>query len=275
MSTRAAPLLLPAFEASGGRAGRLSVQTDPTLYRNADAMLEQAAGFVALAPNIIVKFPSTAAGVEAMEEATARGISINATVCFSVAQALAAGEAVERGLRRREAAGQGTDEMGPVITVMMGRIEDWLRVLVERDRLVPEPAALAWSGVAVFKAAVGAFAERGLRARLLGAAIRHRLHWTELVGGDVVITMPSSWQRRFNASGIDPVPRIDVPVEPFVLEELRRLPDFVRASEPDGLSTDEFDGWPPTVRTLRTFIESYHELLALVRDAMLPSPDRA
>lgn len=273
MSTRAAPLLLPAFSASGGRAGRLSVQTDPTLYRDADAMLEQAAGFAALAPNIVVKFPATVAGVAAMEEATARGISVNATVCFSVAQALAAGEAVERGLARREAGGERSDDMGPVITVMMGRIEDWLRVVADRDRLTPDPAALPWSGVAVFKAALEAFRERGLRARLLGAAIRHRLHWTELVGGDVVITMPSAWQRRFNASGIRPRPRIDVPVDAAIIEELRCLPDFVRAVEPGGLSLDEFDRWPPTVRTLRAFSESYHELLALVRDALLPNPD--
>lgn len=273
MSTRAAPLLMPAFTASGGRAGRLSVQTDPTLYRDADAMVAQAIGFAQLAPNIVVKFPATAAGVIAMEEATAGGISVNATVCFSVAQAVAAGEAVERGLARREAAGEHIDDMGPVITVMMGRIEDWLRVVVDRDRLSPDPTVLPWSGVAVFKAALAAFRERGLQARLLGAAIRHRLHWTELVGGDVIITMPASWQRRFNASGIHATPRIDEPVDPTILEELHLLPDFVRAFEVEGLSVAEFDAWPPTVRTLRAFIASYAELLALVREAMLPNPD--
>ena len=44
-----------------------------------------------------------------MEEATYRGVSVNATVSFSVAQALAAAEAVERGLRRREAEGLPVD----------------------------------------------------------------------------------------------------------------------------------------------------------------------
>ena len=36
---------------------------------------------------------------------------------------------------------------------------------------------------------------------------------------------------------------------------------------------DEFDRFPPTVRTLRAFIASYHELLHLVSDAVLPNPD--
>jgi len=63
--------------------------------------------------------------------------------------------------------------------------------------------------------------------------------------------------------------RIDQPVEEAHLAELRTLPEFVRAYEPDGLSVDEFDAWGPSVRTLRTFIGSYHELLHLVGEALL------
>ena len=272
MSVRAAPILVPAFEASGGRAGRLSVQTDPTLYRDAPAMVTQAFGFTGLAPNVVVKFPTTSAGVAAMEEATYRGISVNATVSFSVAQALAAAEAIERGIQRRAAEGLATDDMGPVVTIMMGRIEDWLRVLVDRDGIVLHPSALPWSGVAVFKRAYAEWQQRGFRARLLGAAIRHQLHWTELIGGDVIITMPASWQKRFNASSVEVRSRIDDPV-PYVDELSAAFPDFVRAHEPDGLTVAEFDTWGPTVRTLRAFIGSYHELLHLVTDALLPDSD--
>ena len=274
MSLRAAPLLLPAFEASSGRQGRLSMQTDPTLFRSFDRMLAQGVHFDSLAPNIIVKFPATAVGVRVMEEATYRGVNVNATVSFSVAQAVAAAEAVERGLRRREADGLAVDGMGPVITLMMGRLEDWLKVVAERDGTVVHPQALAWSGVAAFKRAAAEFRERGLRARLLGAAIRHHLHWSELIGGDVVITMPASWQRRFNASDIEVRPRMDDPVDPAILDELRRhFPDFVRAYEPDGLAVEEFDTFGPSARTLRAFVASYHELLHQVGDALVPNPD--
>jgi transaldolase len=274
MSLRAAPLLLPAFEATGGRQGRLSMQTDPTFFRAYDRMLAQGIGFARLAPNIIVKFPATATGIRVMEEATYRGVNVNATVSFTVAQAVAAGEAVERGLRRREADGLPVDDMGPVITLMMGRLEDWLRTLTERDGILADPTVLPWSGIAVFKRAYAEFAARGLRARLLGAAMRHHLHWSELIGGDVVITVPSAWQRRFNASAIEVRPRMDEPVAPAIVDELRtRFPDFVRAYEPDGLTPDEFDGFGPTARTLRIFIGSYHELLHLVGDALLPNPE--
>lgn len=269
MSVRAAPLLMPAFEASGGRAGRLSVQTDPTLHRNATAMVEQAAEFVLLAPNIIVKFPTTEAGVKAMEEATYRGISVNATVSFSVSQALAAAEAVERGLERRAAEGVDSESMGPVITVMMGRLEDWLREVAERDGLVIDPSAVPWSGVAVFKRAYAEWQSRGFRARLLGAAIRHHLHWSELIGGDVVITLPAAWQRRFNASTVEVRPRIDDPVDARHLDALRAFPDFERAYEPGAMPPVDFDRFGPSVKTLRTFTASYHDLLHLVTEAQL------
>jgi transaldolase len=237
-------------------------------------MLAQGVYFAGLAPNIIVKFPATSMGVRVMEEATYRGVSVNATVSFSVSQAVAAAEAVERGLRRREAEGLPIDRMGPVITLMMGRLEDWLRVQTERDGIVADPTALPWSGVAVFKRAAAEFAARGLRARPLAAAIRHQLHWSELVGGDVVITMPASWQRRFNASSVEVTTRMDEPVDPMIVDELlRHFPDFVRAYEPDGLSTSEFDTFGPTARTLRAFIGSYHDLLHQVGDALVPNPD--
>jgi transaldolase len=274
MSLRAAPLLRPAFDASGGRQGRLSMQTDPTLFRSYDRMLAQGEHFASLAPNIIVKFPATSVGVKVMEEATYRGVNVNATVSFSVAQALAAGEAVERGLKRREAEGLRTDDMGPVITVMMGRLEDSLRADVEREGIISHPSSIPWSGVAVFKRTVQEFQRRGLRARPLAAAMRHHLHWSELIGGDVIITMPSAWQRRFNASDVEVRPRMDDPVEGPIVDDLRRhFPDFVRAYEPDGLTPEEFDTFAASRRTLRAFIASYHELLNQVNDALVPNPD--
>jgi transaldolase len=274
MAVRGAERLEPVFRREAGRKGRLSIQTDPTRYRDADRMLAQGRRFADLAPNMQVKFPATRAGIDAIERATAAGVNVNATVSFSVAQAVAVAEAVERGLDARVAGGEDIAGMTPVCTIMIGRLDDWMKVLADRDSIAVEPAALDWAGIAVFKHAYRLFGERGYRTRLLAAAYRHRLHWTELVGGDVVLTMPHAWQVRFEGSGIAPTSRIDVPVDPAIVAELReRLPDFGRAYEPDGLAIDAFDGFGPTVRTLRGFIGSYHELIAAVRDVMLPDPD--
>ncbi len=274
MAVRGAAVLMPVYQQSGGRTGRMSIQINPANHRDPARMLEQARRFSTLAPNMQIKFPNTAPGLEAMEEATAEGININATVSFSVAQAIAAAEAVERGLRRFAESGGDSDAMTPVITLMIGRMDDWVKVLTERDGIALDPAAANWAGIAVFKRAYPLFRERGYRARLLAAAYRHRLHWTELVGGDVTLTMPFAWQARFDASGIEPSPRIDTPVDQALIDELcTRIPDFKRAFDPDGLSPAEFESFGPSARTLRAFIKAYHDLQATIRDAYLPDPD--
>jgi transaldolase len=274
MAARGAGILHPVFERNGGRNGRLSVQINPANHRDPVRMVEQAVRFHALAPNIQVKFPATAAGIEGIEEATFRGVNINSTVSFSVPQAVASADAVERGLARREAAGEDTSSMTPICTIMIGRLDDWMKVLVERDDIALHPDAASWAGIAAFKRAYAIFRERGYRSRLLAAAYRHRLHWTELVGGDVSMTMPYPWQVRFNESGIDPEPRMDGPVDPALIEDLlERVPDFQRAYDPEGMVPAEFETFGASARTLRTFIKSYHDLQAAIRDLVLPDPD--
>ncbi len=276
ISVKGAEVLKPTFDAHRGKNGRLSVQTDPRFFRDSKAILDQAMEFSRLAPNMIVKIPVTQAGVPVIEEATYRGVSINATVCFTLPQCVAVAEAVERGLQRREAEGKGIETMGPVCTIMVGRLDDWLKVLVERDNVAIDPGYIEWAGVAVFKKTYRLFRERGYRIRLLSAAFRNHMHWSQLIGGDIVISPPYSWQVRFNASDIEVRPRIDEPVNPKVVDELsRKFADFRRASSEGGLAIEEFDSFGPTRRTLRQFIAACHDLDALVRDFMIPNPDSA
>jgi transaldolase len=129
--------------------------------------------------------------------------------------------------------------------------------------------------VAAFKKAYRLFCERGYRTRLLSAAFRNHMHWSQFVGGDVVVSPPFQWQVRLNASGIAPRPRIDEPVAPHVVRALyENVPEFRRAYDEDGLSGAEFDGFGATLRTLRQFLAATCALEALVRDVVVPDPDR-
>jgi len=276
ISVKGAALLKPVFDREAGRNGRLSIQTDPRLFRNSQAIVQQAVQFASLAPNMIVKIPATRAGIPAIEEATYRGISINATVCFSLPQCVAVAEAVERGLARREREGQDIASMGPVCTIMVGRLDDWMKVLIEKENVAVDPGYTEWAGVAVFKNTYRLFRDRGYRIRLLSAAFRNHMHWSELIGGDLVISPPYSWQVRFNASDVEVRHRIDVPVDSRIVDGLsKKFPDFRRAIGEQGLSLDEFDAFGPTRRTLRQFIAACHDLEMLVRDVVVPNPDVA
>jgi transaldolase len=146
--------------------------------------------------------------------------------------------------------------------------------MMERAAITTDPGHLEWAGVAVFKKAYALFRERGYRLRLLSAAFRNHMHWSELIGGDVVISPPCAWQKRFATSDIAIESRIDRPVDPAIVDDLyRRFPDFRRAYDPDGLRIDEFDAFAPARRTLRQFLAACDELSSLARDIMIPNPD--
>lgn len=274
MAVKGAELLYPVFEREKGLKGRISIQTNPMFYRNADAIVQQTLHFHTLAPNMQVKVPVTAAGIQAIEEASYHGVNINATVCFCVPQALAVAEAVERGFKRREAEGKSVENIRTVCTIMIGRMDDWLHVLEKRDKIIVPPGYPDWAGIACLKKAYVIYHQRGYRTRLLAAAYRHQYHWSELIGGDIVLTIPYDWQVKFNNSDVEVKERFENPVSPAVVDLLyRKFPDFRRAYDEDGLKIEEFDQFGPTARTLRSFISSYHELLAVIRDFMIPNPD--
>jgi transaldolase len=158
---------------------------------------------------------------------------------------------------------------------MVGRLDDWLKVVAEKEQLSLDPGIMEWAGVAVFKKTYRLFKERGYRARLLSAAFRNHMHWSEFIGGDVVISPPHAWQVRFNASDIAPVSRIDRPVDAGIVEELERhFADFRRASSEGGLTLEEFDTFGPTRRTLRQFIAACADLDSIIRDVLIPDPDK-
>lgn len=272
---KGAEILMPVFEKTNGKKGRLSIQTNPANYRNPEELTKQAVHFAGLAPNIQVKLPVTKAGVEAIEEATYHGVNINATVCFTVPQALAVAEAVERGMARRVADGKPVEDMSPVCTIMVGRTDDWIKVVAKKEGITVTPGDLDWAGVACMKKAYDIYNTKGYRTRLLAAAYRHHMHWSEFIGGDLILTIPYDWQLLFNKSDIEVKERMDNPVDEKIIENLySHFEDFRKAYDEDGMSVEEFDAYGATVRTLRGFIASYHDLQAVIRDFMIPDPDK-
>lgn len=267
-----AALLAPIFERSLGERGWISVQASPRVYRSARRMIEQAGELAAIAPNVAVKLPTSAAGLVAMEELTARGVVVNATVSFSVSQAIAAAEAIERGLARRWARSDRALTW-PWVTIMAGRIDDHLRDLVKARSLPLVPEQVRHASTAIVRRAYRAFRARGYRAKLLVAAMRSHHHWSEFVGGELVVTIPPEWQERFDASGVEVRSRIDDEVDPAIVASLaQHLPEFTRAYEEDGMRPAEFDAFGASTKTLRQFLGALDRLVLHVRDAMLPAP---
>lgn len=267
---RAAAILAPVHEGSEGRKGYLCMQVNPQFYRSCERMVEHGKRLASLAPNIAVKIPAVPAGLVAIERLTAAGVRINATVSFSIAQVVACAEAVERGLAQARARGIDTERMRPVITLMIGRIDDAMRRVMDRDAIRVDPGYVHWAGIAVFKKAYSIFQARPYRSTLLAAAYRHILHWTELLGEHVILSMPYAWWTSFNAASVTPAHSITRPVPPQIVDALYyHFGDFRRAYDEDGMQPEDFAHYGASVHTLQQFLGGYQDLLALVRQRML------
>ena len=264
--------MLPEWEKGDPRRGRFAIQVSVYDYRSAEKMLRMAEEVQALGPNMQVKIPCTFAGIAAMEEATYRGVSVMATLCFSADQALAAAEAMERGLARREAEGLETGSIYPVCAVLLGMQEDWLKRYADATDRVLDPEAFTFAGEAVAKRVYQLYRQRGLRTRMLVAYYRHHRHWSAFMGGDLVMTIPCKWQRRFGACDVPIANNIDAPVPERYMEQLMRLAPFAQAMMPGSLAARDFDAFPPVILTLRYFTSVYEKGVLLVRDLMLPEP---
>ena len=251
--TRAAQTVLPHYERSGGRQGYVCGQLNPVRAADREAMLAMARRYHAWAPNIAVKLPVTAAGLDVLEECAAEGITVTATISFAVSQVLAVAERYQRGVERARQAGVPTGQCFAVI--MIGRVDDYLGDVARDRRAQVSEADIRWAGLAVTKRAYALYQERGYEAVLLVAALRGTYHMIELAGAEVIMSIHPRVQAKLLEPGLPRELRIAAPVPLEALQRLQTLPEFVRAYEPDGLAPNEFLSWGLTQRTLSQFIE--------------------
>jgi transaldolase len=245
--------LAPQFHATQGRNGLVCAQVNPLRAGDRECMMAMASRFHRWAPNIAVKLPATAAGLDVLEDCVAAGITVTATVSFTVPQVVAIAERHRQGIARAKANGIEPGQCFAVI--MIGRLDDYLREVAHDNQAQVSESDIRQSGLAVTKRAYAIYKNRGYDAVLLVAALRGDYHLTELAGADLVMSIAPAFQEPFVTKDFPREERIDVPVPPDVIERLCEMPEFLRSYDPDGMSADEFVGFGPTQRTLSQFCE--------------------
>ncbi|HMJ85781.1 MAG TPA: transaldolase family protein [Vicinamibacterales bacterium] len=259
--TKAAEQLLPAFHRSGGRTGFVCAQVNPIRAADRDCMYPMAKRFHGWAPNIAVKLPATAAGLDVLEECVAEGITVTATVSFTVPQVVAVAERHRAGSRRATANGITAGHCFAVI--MIGRLDDYLREVAHDSHPAVAESDIVQAGLAVTKRAYSIYKERQYGAVLLVAALRGAHHLTELAGADLLMSIHPAYQEVLVSQDFAHELRIDRPIPEDVVRRLEQIPDFARAYEPDGMMPSEFLGFGLSQRTLGQFIESWKQLESL------------
>jgi transaldolase len=269
IAARGADMLRPIFEATDRRRGQICCQVDPRDLTDLPAMLAQARRIHAARPNIMVKLPGTAEGIEAVRILTAEGIPTNVTLGFTVAQLVATGEAAQAGLA--EARQRGTDlrNWRSCAVMMLGRYEDappFKEQAAERGIELTD-ADLRWAGIAIFRKAHALFQARGYPSKLMAASMRlgptvdgvQRVwHLEKLGGANAVLTVFPNIYEAFlvHYDGLPLETQIEEPVPDDVLERLTRIPYFTAAYDEQGLAPEQFAAHPALRLTAASFSDA-------------------
>ena len=261
--TRAAAMYHPHFVASSGKQGYVCAQVNPSRAGERDAMMAMARRFHAWAPNIAVKLPAVAAGLDVLEDCVAEGITATATVSFTVPQALAIAERCRAGRQRAQQNGVKPGKCFAVI--MIGRLDDYLREVAADNNAPVSESDIRQAGLAATKRAYRLYRQRGYEAVLLVAALRGPYHLTELAGAELIMSIAPAPQEWFITKDYPREERIDRDVDTDVIRRLMSMPEFVKGYEPDGMAPSDFIGYGVTQRTLCQFVEAGWKLLEGVK----------
>jgi transaldolase len=256
---------LPIFEISGHEEGFVSIQGDPIREHDPSVIIAEARTNRTVSINVCCKIPTTSSGLKAMETLVPEGTPINATEIFAVRQGLDLGELYERLVPK--------DQKGPKLyySHIAGIYDDHLKAYAQKYQVDIAPDVLAQGGLAVSRKLYQLVKKAGYRMSFIGGGARGLHHFTELVGGDVNLTI--NWSGTADAllaQNPPVVSRIFNPVSQEVIAELEaKLPDFRRGYETDGLQVEEYDEFGPVELFRSSFVKSWRRVLEVIRERRL------
>ena len=243
----------PIYEKTGGVQGYVCAQVNPKKQGDTEAMIANGKRLAAWAPNIAVKVPATSAGIRAIEDLQAAGVTTVGTVSFTVAQAVAIAAAQQRGLERCRKAGIPEGKCFSVI--MVGRLDDYLRDVICDQQLPVSEEAIIHAGTACIKKAYAICRKLGYESKLMPAGMRGGYHAVDLADADMSMSLSEGIHAKL-AKETAFVPHIDEPVDGKYLEELHACPEFLKAYYPALLPEKEFVAYGASQRTLSQFVDA-------------------
>ncbi|UCG51169.1 MAG: bifunctional transaldolase/phosoglucose isomerase [Candidatus Latescibacterota bacterium] len=269
----AADVLRPIYDETGGADGYVSVEVSPKLADDRDGTISEAERLwkTVARPNIMIKVPATDAGVPALEDLTAKGVNVNATLMFSLKHYEAIAQAYIRGLKRCEQPG----DVASVASFFVSRVDTAVdkaleavgkqealelrgKIAVANSKLTYQRFKEIFSGEEFKKlAAKGARVQRPLWASTSTKNPDYRdvLYVEELIGPDTVNTLPPATLNAFRDHGR---------VEPTLTQDLGKAEAQVAKIERLGVDlgaiTDKLQ-----VDGVAAFAKSYDELLEALK----------
>jgi len=252
----------PIWERSRGADGWVSIQGDPVHEHDPQVIIREAHENGKVGPNIAIKIPTTGAGLESMKTLIPEGFAINATEIMSVSQGISLCEMYER------VSGECGRRPPLWLSFIAGIYDEHLETQVREQKIPIEADIVHQAGLAATRKMYRLLHDRRWPAVIIGGGARALRHFTEMVGGDQVVTI--NWKDTADLlleQDPDVVHRFLCPVPPGVIDELlAKLPDFRRGWEAGGLSVEEYEDFGPVVLFRSMFLKSWNGTLAKIRE---------
>ena len=220
----ACDLLRPAYDASDGVDGRVSIEVDPRLAHDTDRTVAQARHLWWLVdrPNLFIKIPATTAGLPAITQCLAEGISVNVTLIFSRQRYDEVLDAFLAGVEQARAAGHDLTRVASVASFFLSRVDTEIDQRLDAIASVPAKAVRGDAAIAnarlAFRSAEETFASTRWHILARAGARPQRPLWAstgvkdpayadtryvlELVTDGVVNTMPEATLRAVADHGV-------------------------------------------------------------------------
>jgi len=248
---------LPTYKKYPRENGYVSIQGDPINEDDPEVVIREARKNRAVAENICCKIPTTESGLEAMKTLVVEDTPINATEVFAIQQALDLCELYEK----------VSKESGKhpkfYISHITGIYDEYLKEVAERDNIDISPDILWQAGMVIARKLYKIYKDRGYTVTFIGGGARGTHHFTEMVGGDVCITI--NWKGTADKLlDINPpvVERLMTPTPDYVVEELlEKMPEFRRGYEEGVIKPEEYEKFGPVVKFRNSFIKYWNPVL--------------
>jgi transaldolase len=254
---------MPLYEKSSGREGYVTIQSDPLRETDPSFIINEGRKARSLAPNVMIKIPVTEAGIAAIKTLVAEDCPLMATEVMSVSQALCI-----CGAYAEASAGSGKSPAF-YVTHITGILDDYFKNVVLEKKLDLPGELLAQAGISIAKRQYVLLKERRCPGRMMGGGARKLADFTELVGGDLSVTI--NWKGTADElikTNPPVVSRIDDLAGSGVVERLRNeLPGYKEAYDEGGLTPAEFFDYGGVELFRNAFVKGWNELKSAVKEA--------
>lgn len=254
-------IFLPLYISSHGKYGYVSIQGDPINEDDPEVIINEARLNKKLNPNVMIKIPATKAGLKAMEVLIEENTPINATEVMGVSQALSVCKLYDK-------VSKLSGKYPPIYySLITGIYDEYLNKYVSTENIEISKDILYMAGLSIAKKVYQITKSQYPNIGFIGGGVRGLQHFTEMVGGDVCITM--NWEgqaEKLIELDLPVVSRFFNPVPDIYIDELiSKVPEFRRAYFENGLNIDEYEHFGAVDYFRNMFLSAWNSVVDKIK----------